>query len=298
MATYVEFVGSGDFTGDNAGMIRDWANRDVSVLSNSVVTRCFDYSADKAYRTLRVPPLEITRLYDVNGTQEEIDASGLLGLAPDITPSAFLGGGSVLSMKAPSDLIEIIFIRNADTVTKNPGVVYNEKVDVRTFNDGFGRTKDFHFYTRVGNEIKLHGNFKRGDVVELHYYRRLPALSAVYSGTYNNWKSGLGTLDVGGVATTYSASTDKTESYFNSRLALDADYWVGSEATHWLRDENERILLFGALLEVFIYLNDNEEIQKYQMLFDKELEELNKEEINRKTKGGNLAMSFAHNNLL
>jgi len=34
------------------------------------------------------------------------------------------------------------------------------------------------------------------------------------------------------------------------------------------------------------------------VLFDKELEELNKEEINRKTKGGNLAMSFAHDNLL
>jgi len=34
------------------------------------------------------------------------------------------------------------------------------------------------------------------------------------------------------------------------------------------------------------------------MLFDKELEELNKEEISRKTKGSNLAMSFAHDNLL
>lgn len=298
MATYVEFVGSGDFTGNNAGMIRDWANRDVSVLSNSVVTRCFEYGADKAYRTLRVPPLEITRLYDVNGTQEEIDAAGVIGVTPDLGPSAFLGGGSVLSIRAPVDLIEIIYIRNADTTTKNFGIVYNEKVDVRTFNDGFGRTKDFNFYTQIGNDIKLHGNFKRGDVVELHYYRRLPALNATYSGTYNNWKSGLGTLDISGVATTYSAAADKTEASFDTRLAEDADYWVGSEASHWLRDENERIILFGALLEVFIYLNDNEEIQKYQLLFEKELEELNKEEMTRKTKGSNLAMSFAHDNLL
>jgi len=298
MATYVEFVGSGDFTGDDSGMIRDWANRDVNVLSNSVVKRCFDYAADKAYRTLRVPPLEITRLYDVNGTQEEIDAAGASGSVPDISPSAFLGGGEVLSLPAPTDLIDIIFIRNADTVNKNPGVVYNEKVDVRTFNDGFGRTKDFHFYTRVGNEIKLHGNFKRGDVVEIHYYRRLPALNATYSATYNNWKAGLGTLDIGGVATTYSAATDRTESSFDARLALDSDYWVGKEAAHWLRDENERIVLFGALLEIFVYLNDNEEIQKYQQLFNQELEDLNKEELIRKTKGGNLAMSFAHDNLL
>ena len=298
MATYVEFVGSGDFTGDDAGMIRDWANREVSVLPDSVVTRCFDYAGDKAYRTLRVPPLEITRLYDVNGTQEEMDAEGVVGVTPDITPSAFLGGGEVLSMRVPSDLTEIIFIRRADTVTKNSGIVYNEKVDARTFNDGFGSTKDFNFYTRIGNDIKLHGNFTRGDVVELHYYRRLPALDATYSATYTNWKSGLGTLDIGGVATTYSSAVDKTEASFDTRLALDADYWVGSEATHWLRDENERIILFGALLEVFIYLNDNEEIQKYQLLFQQELDEINKEEMLRKTKGGNLAMSFAHDNLL
>ena len=215
MATYVEFVGSGDFTGDNAGMIRDWANRDVSVLSNSVVTRCFEYGADKAYRTLRVPPLEITKLYDVNGTQEEIDAAGAFD-TPDLGPSAYQGG-SVLTMPTPNDLIDIVFIRNANTTIKNPGIVYNEKVDVRTFNDGYSQTKDFNFYTRVGNKIKLHGKFARGDVLEIHYYRRLPALNATYSATYNNWKAGLGTLSVNGVPTTYSASADKTESFFNAR---------------------------------------------------------------------------------
>jgi len=297
MATYVEFVGSGDFTGTNAGMIRDWANRDVSVLSNSVVTKCFDYAADKAYRTLRVPPLEVTRTYVVEGTQDELDAAGAAG-SPDVSPSAFLGGGAVLSITVPLDMIEVIFVRNANVLNKNPGIVYNEKVDNRTFNDGFGQTKDFFFYTRIGNQLKLHGNFKRLDEIELHYYRRLPALDATYSGTFNNWKSALGTIDIGGVATTYSAAVDKTEASFNSRLAEDASYWVGEEASHWLRDENERIVLFGALLEVFIYLNDNEEILKYQQLFDKELEELNKEETNRKSRGGNSTISFTGNNLI
>jgi len=298
MATYVEFVGSGDFTGDNAGLIRSWANRDVSVLSNSVVVRCFNYAADKAYRTLRVPPLEITRLYDVNGTQDEITAAGVAGVTPDISPSSFWGGGQVLSMTAPTDMIEIMYIRNADTTTKNPGIVYNEKVDIRTFNDGLSSSRDYHFYTRIGNQIKLHGNFSRGDVVELHYYRRLAALDATYSGTYTNWKSGLGTLDIGGVATTYSAAVDKTEASFDTRLAENAAYWVGDLAAHWLRDENERIVLFGALLEVSIYLNDNEEIQKYQILFDQEILELNKEEITRRNRGGNLSMSFAYSDLL
>ena len=135
-------------------------------------------------------------------------------------------------------------------------------------------------------------------MVELHYYRRLAALDATYSGTYTNWKSGLGTLDIGGVATTYSAAADKTEASFDTRLAENAAYWVGELAAHWLRDENERIVLFGSLLEVSIYLNDNEEIQKYQILFDQEISELNKEEITRRNKGGNLSMSFAYSGLL
>jgi hypothetical protein len=244
-----------------------------------------------------VPPLEITRLYDVNGTQAEITAAAS-GDTPDIFPSSFWGGGQVLSMTAPGDMIEIIYLRNADTSSKNPGIVYNEKVDVRTFNDNLSSSKDFYFYTRIGNDIKLHGNFSRGDTVELHYYRRLAALDATYSGTYNNWKSGVGTLDIGGVATTYSAAANKTEAFFDTRLAENSAYWVGQESNNWLRDENERIILFGTLLEISIYLNDNEEIQKYQILFDQEIQELNKEEVTRKNKGGNLSMSFAYSDLL
>jgi len=298
MATYVEFVGSGDFTGDNAGLIRSWANRDVSVLSNSVVTRCFNYAADKAYRTLRVPPLEVTRLYDINGTQAEITAASATGVTPDISPSSFWAGGQVLSMTVPADLIEIMYLRNADTTSKNPGIVYNERVDIRTFNDRLSSSRDYYFFTRIGNEIKLHGNFSRGDVIELHYYRRLAALDATYSGTYLNWKAGLGTLNIGGTATTYSAAANKTEGFFNTRLAEDSTYWIGQEAPHWLRDENERIVLFGSLLETSIYLNDNEEIQKYQLLFDQEVLELNKEEKARRNRGGNLSMSFAYSDLL
>jgi len=299
MATYVEFVGSGDYTGTNAGIIRDWANRDVSVLSNSVVSRCLNYAADEAYKTLRVPPLEFTATYVVNGTQEEITAASSADI-PDIGPSAFQGGGNVLSIIAPTDMIEVIYIRNADIGNKNVGIVYNEKVDSRTFNDGFTQTKDFHFYTRIGNSFKLHGNFKRGDEVDVHYYRRLPGLDDKYSATFINWVSGLGTLDIGGSATTYAnaSSPNNTETYFNNRIAANSSYWVGNLSSNWLRDENERILLFGALKQVFIYLNDNPEIEKYQALFDGQIKALNTEETARKARGGNLAISFSGTNLI
>jgi len=299
MATYVEFIGSGNYTGANAGIIRDWANRDVSVLSNSVVSRCLDYAADGAFKTLRVPPLEFTRTYVVNGTQEEISAAGSSDLV-DLGPSAFQGGGSVLSIAAPTDMIEVIYIRNADTATKNVGIVYNEKVDNRTFNDGFTQTKDYHFYTRIGNDFKLHGNFRRGDELDIHYYRRLPGLNATFSATYSNWVSGVGTLNIGGTATTYAnaSSSNNTESFFNTRIANSASHWVGNLAPNWLRDENERILLFGALKEIFIYLNDNPEIEKYQALFSGQIEAMNREETARKSRGGNIAISFAGTNLL
>ena len=52
------------------------------------------------------------------------------------------------------------------------------------------------------------------------------------------------------------------------------------------------------LLAFIIYLNDNEEIQKYMVLFDQEISELNKEEITRRNRGGNLSMSFAYSDLL
>mgnify|MGYP000041086464 CR=1 FL=1 len=299
MATYVEFVGSGDYTGTNAGIIRDWANRDVSVLSNSVVSRCIEYAADEAYKTLRVPPLEFTRTYVVDGTQDEITAAGTTGI-PDVGPSAFQGGGNVLTITAPSDMIEVIFIRNADTATKNIGIVYNEKVDNRTFNDGFTQTKDFHFYTRIGNEYKLHGTFKRGDEIDIHYYRRLPGLNATYSATFSNWVSGVGTLDIGGTATTYANASagNQTETYFNTRVGENANYWVGALSANWLRDENERILLFGSLKQIFIYLNDNTEIEKYQALFSSQIESLNREENARKARGGNVAISFSGTNLI
>ena len=177
---------------------------------------------------------------------------------------------------------------------------YNEKVDNRTFNDGFTQTKDFHFYTRIGNEYKLHGTFKRGDEIDIHYYRRLPGLNATYSATFSNWVSGVGTLDIGGTATTYAnaSSPNNTESSFNTRVGSNASYWVGDLAPHWLRDENERILLFGALKQVFIYLNDNPEIEKYQALFGGQIEASNKEETARRARGGNIAISFAGTNLI
>ena len=39
-------------------LVRNWCNRDEEVVSDSIIQDSLRYAADKAYRKLRVPPLE------------------------------------------------------------------------------------------------------------------------------------------------------------------------------------------------------------------------------------------------
>ena len=44
-------------------LVRNWCNRDEEVVSDAIIKDCLKYAADKAYRTLRVPPLENVAVY-------------------------------------------------------------------------------------------------------------------------------------------------------------------------------------------------------------------------------------------
>ena len=43
--------------------LRDWANRDSTVITDPVIRDCMNFAADTCYRELRVPPLEATVVY-------------------------------------------------------------------------------------------------------------------------------------------------------------------------------------------------------------------------------------------
>ena len=45
-------------------LVRNWSNRDEEVVSDAIIKDCLKYAADKAYRTLRVPPLENVAVYE------------------------------------------------------------------------------------------------------------------------------------------------------------------------------------------------------------------------------------------
>ena len=61
---------------------------------------------------------------------------------------------------------------------------------------------------------------------------------------------------------------------------------MGTEVPNWLRDENEKLLLFGTLAEAFTYLDDAEMAQKYGARFAAELQQLMDEENKRMYRGG------------
>ena len=83
-------------------LVRNWANRDQEVLPNTIVADCLRYAADKAYRTLRIPPLEHTVRY----TAMQLEAN---------TRSTNNRFASVTEVCIPNDLIEFMYIRGIDS---------------------------------------------------------------------------------------------------------------------------------------------------------------------------------------
>ena len=72
----------------------------------------------------------------------------------------------------------------------------------------------------------------------------------------------------------------------------DGTVYYGDYVPNWLRDQNERVLLMGALAEVFFYLQEDDEAQKYAALFLQEIQELNDEDRMRHASGGNIQVNF------
>ena len=290
-------------------LVRGWSNRDVEALPNPIIEDSLRWAADKAYRRLRVPPLE----HRVEYTSDMLE---------DATSNLSNRFASVTELQIPPDLIEFIQIREIDAQGATTRL-FNEKADVRTFNDIYAEKYNTNaFCTRFQNCIQLSPGFNRtGSVsgssgvgnpvgIELYYYRRLPALYARFEPTQDNASiqnairlvSEAGTFDTPGTDSTVSVAMDGTITDRTTGEVLmpapvtDGDGMpqmvYGNRVPNWLLEENERVLLMGALAEVFFYLQENEEAQKYAALFTQEIQELNEEDVMRNASGGNVQVNF------
>ena len=294
MAT-VRPYGDSDTPNSLVWLVRQWANRDTQALPDTIIMDAIRYAVDKAYRTLRIPPLEHTVRYTA-----------------DMLTTASLGTGNVYqsltALAVPSDLIEFIQIRGVDERGLTTRV-FNEKSDIRSYWDLNNRHyNQSAFWSRQQDEILLtpafgqiatgyYGGFTSPEVcIELYYYRRLPALDATFNDTYTNWRMGVISItDADGDALTYDTSLTDAQ----NQLVYDGHVFVsGMEVPNWFRDENERIALYGALAECFAYLQEDDQAGKYIQLMMKEIEELNEEDRVRDSSGGNVQVQYTARGLL
>jgi len=281
-------------------LVRNWCNRDEEVVSDAIIQDCLKYAADKAYRTLRVPPLENVATYDKTLLE-----------AATTTSTNSNNSLTTTELLIPYDLIEFIQIKELDSAGLTTRV-FNEKLDVRTFNDANAeKYSNMNYWTRQRNVLYLTPGFgssftgNGANSVELYYYRRLPALNAKYAVTVLNYNVGFLTTVGAGVGVADSAqlffnSNTGTTAYATSAEATAASaggnvtsvYYIGTLVPNWLRDENERVLLMGALAEIFAFTQEDDQAQKYGAMFMQEIKELNDEDGKRNASGGNLQVNF------
>jgi hypothetical protein len=75
-------------------------------------------------------------------------------------------------------------------------------------------------------------------------------------------------------------------------------FYIGKEVHNWLRDENERMVLWGALHYAFEYLGNEEQSAKYLNKQMMAIDELNREEKRRRVSGASNAVTYQVSELL
>ena len=336
MATYTELV----------SMVRDWANRDVTVVPDGVIQSALRYAVDEAYRLLEIPPLEFTKNFVVRGdtattyctyTSEGVYTEAVSNNIKDATLDDNDVNPNVnnASFNVPHDTVSFIYLRtpgtikrpevgatvSGTTVTENnqnsyaiinvndtpalkshttfKNTLFNEKMDVRAFYDFNDSEVYSNYFTRKGSKIICAGEIKEGDVLELFYYRRLPALDA------------RPTLPIDLTLAQAQAETDTYQvitqvqwdalNYLEQRTydELEGSYVRNkNEVSNWLKDQNERVVLFGALHRVFDYLQEDQQAEKYKSRFAQSIQELNAEEKKRKMSAGSAYVRYSANGLI
>lgn len=299
--------------------VRDWSNRDDSALPTSIIQSSLKYAADEAYRLLMIPPLEISVYFIVteDGIMPATTGSSTVNVTA-ATEKDTVGYMNYISMGIPSDATSFIFLRLvgrgafdeagnlmldalgnpkiADTVYSK---VYNEKTDARAFHDIFSDKVTDGFWTRQQNSLLAAGDININDVFELNYYRRLESLNARL-----DLPSNLDLASAQSNTNLYEVITSTEYDALNSIDQATYDLIEGSYVrsvtlkSNWLRDENERVLLYGALQHVFDYLNEPEQLAKYNSRFMAAIKELNDEDKVRTLSGGNISMNYNSGGIL
>ena len=147
----------------------------------------------------------------------------------------------------------------------------------------------------------------------MYYYRRLPALNATFEVVASNANAApLGPADAEGVRSNgflrFPRAGETGQPLYldiNTGLFTDDDIpgefpelFVGEPVPNWFKDENEKIVLYGALAQCFAYLQEDDQSGKYLQLMQKEIDDLNDEDRMRDSSGGNVQVQYTARGLI
>lgn len=275
--------------------VRDWSNKkEVATIPNSVIEDCLNYSADFCYTELRIPPLEHIVSYTISSSNNLEDSR-------------------YSTIESPTNLLDFIYIRiKPDSLNEShESIVFNEVTDSRTFLDAYSERYSSYGFMWLDNKIKISPQLKEDVVLEIAYHRRLPDLNATYSVLPINFIVGLPlndqpylSVDQSGTTLYFATSDNVTKVFLTEAEALTYDptvtseVFVGKESPNWLRDSNERTLLFGALKYIGSYLFDDKMEDRYSAKLLEEIKRMNNEEKFRRARGGNVQINFNSNGLI
>jgi hypothetical protein len=276
--------------------IRNWANkRDAATVDNETVADCIKFGADDIHRDLRIPQLEFTNLI--------------------VVESSFNTTPGLTNIPVPEDLIEFIWLAKLK-LDGSVDFTYDNLPDIRTFLNPNAENYSAQRYCWTGLNFMIKPQLTVGERIQLHYYRRLPKMDALYAVTPENYSfefdfddqpllelvalNGTNMFQVLGGTTDaiFSTSAEANAYLVTNGGAVVTRMYIGREAWNWLRDANEKIILWATLRHIGSFLDLNDMEARYEARLGNEIEKLNREEKMRKVKGGNIQMNVNANGMI
>jgi len=191
-----------------------------------------------------------------------------------------------------------VYSSQVSTVEKET-VVYDNRADYRTFVSDCSNKYSLYLWTRQGDKIVVNPAFKKGDAFELYYFSNGTDLGTEYAVTSANFQNGfLETSDsVSGTALYFETSStpvvgEDVPSNNQGGSYTNAFYFKGKEQPHFLRDNQERLLIYGALSFINDYLGETNESTKYETKAAQLIQRLLNEEVYKESSGGNVRINF------
>jgi hypothetical protein len=273
--TYTELVDS----------IHLYTNRDEKVIPYALAKQFIDFSTNDIYNKLRIPPLEAI-----------------------INFGAATADGNLVPI--PEDLIEFIQFRQLDSVGR-VDKIYENRADIKSFYLSDVSKFNTHYYTRETTSIVIFPDFETGDEFQLVYYRRLPAVysrDAVTKGNFDTdlvYFSAVSKADLESIVDTAEPNArvrdpDISDKYIREITAPDTDFpdlssgfYLGKLSQNWVRDDQQSLVLHGALAEAYGYLHDTAKQERYIALFQEGIAEENREARLRTVRGGTAQTHFS-----